>query len=304
MTKIFIIILNWNQPKLTIECVESLQKLKISKDWDVRAVIVDNGSQDDSVSQFRNHRTKKIHTEVMETRSNLGFAGGNNVGMKYAQDKNVDYVMILNNDTIVDSNLLQDLMKRMEDKRVGIASPKIYFAKGYEFHKEKYKKNQTGKVIWYAGGKIDWQNVIGTHSGVDQVDKGQFAKTREIDLATGACIFISRRVFENVGFFDEKYFLYLEDMDFCVRAKKAGFKIVFSPKAILWHKNAVSSGGSGSKVQDYYITRNRLLFAFKYAKPRTKIAVLKQSILWAGDDIKRRALVDFLTLNFGGREFT
>ena len=110
---------------------------------------------------------------------------------------------------------------------------------------------------------------------------------------------VKKEVFEKIGMFDEKYFLYLEDMDFCVRAKKAGFGITFFPQAKLWHKNAVASGGSGSLLQDYYITRNRLLFAFKFAKLRTKLAVLKQAVLKASNSTKRAALIDFLTYKFG-----
>ena len=88
-------------------------------------------------------------------------------------------------------------------------------------------------------------------------------------------------------------------MDFCVRAKKAGFKIIFEPKAVIWHKNASSSGGSGSQLQDYYITRNRLIFAFKYANFKTKLALLRQMISQIRNSIKRRAFFDFLRFNLG-----
>jgi len=92
-------------------------------------------------------------------------------------------------------------------------------------------------------------------------------------------------------------------MDFCVRAKKAGFKIIFEPKAILWHKNAATAGGSGSRLQDYFISRNRLLFAIKYARLKTKLAVVRQSIRQLKDPVKRRAFWDFLTTNFGKGSF-
>jgi len=135
--------------------------------------------------------------------------------------------------------------------------------------------------------------------GVDEVDRGQFAKRKLITFATGACMLVKRSVFEKIGYFDEKYFLYLEDMDFCVRAKNAGFKIIFEPEAVLWHKNASSSGGSGSALQDYFITRNRLLFAFKFASIRTKFALFRQILGQIRSPIKRKALADFLTFNFG-----
>ena len=92
-------------------------------------------------------------------------------------------------------------------------------------------------------------------------------------------------------------------MDFCVRAKKAGFSIVFEPRAVIWHKNASSSGGSGSKLQDYYITRNRLLFAFRYAKLKTKLAVFRQVLKNIDNHIRRKAFWDFITFNFGRGSF-
>src|SRR5260221_1201176 len=186
--------------------------------------------------------------------------------------------MILNNDIVVDSNLLVNLIETIEkDKTVGIVSPKIYFAKGYEFNKEKYKKNELGKVIWYGGGKIDWRNVYGINVGVDEVDRGQFEKPKEIDFATGACFLVKAKALKEVGLFDEKYFMYKEDEDLAMRMKKKGWKLVYDPKAKLWHKVAQSSG-IGSDLNDYFISRNRLLFGFKYASFRTKLALFRESV--------------------------
>ena len=155
--KIFVVILNWNQPKLTTETVESVKKLKYEKGTDLRIVVVDNGSTDNSVEQFRKLKGIQLLTSV----KNLGFAEGNNLGIKHALDRDADFVLVLNNDTEVDKNLIIELLKPMKDEKVAVTSPKIYFAKGYEFHKEKYKKNELGKVLWYAGGKIDWKNIKG-----------------------------------------------------------------------------------------------------------------------------------------------
>lgn len=290
--KIAIIVLNYNGRKDTLECVQSLAKVK--KDYfQVEIIVVDNGSGDDSAKAL----SKLDNIDLILNDQNLGYSGGNNVGIKKALSKNANFIFILNNDTLVDKNILVNLVHGASFG--DIISPKIYFAGGFEFHKERYGNKDQGKVIWYAGGKIDWPNIIGRHLGVDEVDKGQFGKRREIDLATGAALFIKRQVFEKIGFFDEKYFLYLEDMDFCVRAKKAGFKIIFEPGAIVWHKNASSSGGSGSPLQDYYITRNRLLFALRHAPLKTKFALLRHILSQARDPIKRKALIDFLTLNLG-----
>lgn len=294
--KISIIVLNYKGIENTLSCLDSLRRIK-NGSFKIEIIVVDNGSGDGSKEALQNLRD--IHLIALE--KNLGYSGGNNVGIREAIKRGSQYILVLNNDTLVDSNLLTELINGV--KKGDIISPKIYFAKGFEFHKNRYKKSDLGKVIWYAGGKIDWQNVVGVHAGVDEVDKGQFKKSMAIDYATGACMFIKSKIFEEIGFFDEKYFLYLEDMDFCVRAKKAGFSIIFEPTAIIWHKNASASGGSGSKLQDYYITRNRLLFAFKYAKLRTKLAVAKQVLKNIDNQIKRKALFDFVTFNFGKGSF-
>ncbi|MEM4230386.1 MAG: glycosyltransferase, partial [Candidatus Pacearchaeota archaeon] len=176
----------------------------------------------------------------------------------------------------------------------------------FEFHKKRYKKEDLGKVIWFAGGKMDWQNVIGLHIGVDEIDKGQFEKISEIDFASGACMLIKSDVFKKIGKFDERYFLYYEDSDFCQRAKKTQYKIIYNPKAILWHKNAGSTGGSGSELQDYYLTRNRLLFGMKYAPYKSKLALLKESIslLAKGRKWQKRGVKDFYFGNFGKGSFS
>jgi GT2 family glycosyltransferase len=294
--KIAIVILNYNGLKNTLDCLDSLGRLEKERST-VEIIVVDNNSTDGSVKTLS--KLKNIH--FIACGKNLGFAAGNNIGIKKALQRQADYVLILNNDTIVEKKLLINLL---QVAKVGdIISPKIYFAPGFEFHKKRYKKSDLGKVIWYAGAKIDWQNMIGRHFGVDEVDVGQFHARQEIDLATGACMFVKRKVFEKIGFFDEKYFLYLEDMDFCVRAQKVGLKIIFEPKAIIWHKNAGSAGGSGSTLQDYFISRNRLLFAFKYAKLKTKFAVFRQIAKDIKNSAKRKALFDFLTFNFGKGSF-
>ena len=289
--KIAIIVLNFNGLQDTLDCLDSIRRLEKGKNT-VEIIVVDNASTDGSVEAI----SKLKDIDLITNEKNTGYSGGNNIGIKRALERQSDWILIINNDTIVDAGLIKSLITAT--KQADIIYPKIYFAPGFEFHKSRYKKSEQGRVIWYAGGRIDWQNVIGTHMGVDEVDAGQFSKRQDLDLATGACMFVNRKVFDTIGFFDEKYFLYLEDMDFSVRAKQVGFKIIFEPKAIIWHKNAGTTGGSGSTLQDYYITRNRLLFAFKYARIRTKFAVLRQIINKLSNPIKRKALIDFMTGRF------
>ena len=303
MKKVFVSIINYNNPKDTIECLESINNLKTDK-IDLNVVVIDNASEEKL--ELKENFLKDISLKLIFNCKNLGFSGGHNLGIKYAISKNADYVVILNNDTILDANLIGELVKAAsEDLKIGIVSPKIYFAKGSEFHKERYKKEDLGKVIWYAGGKMDWKNVIGEHLGVDEVDKGQFDEKRKVDFASGCCMLIKKEVFEKIGYFDERYFLYYEDNDFSQRAKSKGYEIIYAPRAILWHKNAGSVGGSGSSLQDYYITRNRLLYGTTYSSLRTKLALLKESVkfLLNGRRGQKKGALDFYLRRFGQGSF-
>jgi len=290
MKKVFITLISFNNNKVTLECLESLEKVR-KNNFELNIVVIDNASKEKfkTLKKYLNFTLKIIRSE-----ENLGFSGGQNLGIKYSLERGADYVVILNNDTEVDENLVSNLIKSFRDN-IGIVSPKIYFAKGYEFHKDRYKENEKGKVIWYAGGIIDWENVIGIHKGVDEVDKGQFNSSMETEYATGCCMMVKAQVFEKIGFLDDKYFLYYEDADFCIRARNNNFKVIFEPSGLLWHKNASSAGGSGSSLQDYYITRNRLIFGFRYAKTRAKIALFKESlkILLSGRKWQKTAVKDF-----------
>lgn len=301
MTKISAVILNFNGVDNSIECVNSLMKNK-GEELDVSIVLVDNASKDGSVDRLQKEFGKKI--TIIENNKNLGFTGGSNEGMRYAISSDSDFVLLLNNDTIVDHDLIKNLILAASDEAVGGVVPKIYFAKGFEFH-DKYKKEDLGKVLWYAGGEMDWQNLIGKNVGVDEVDRGQFDIKQETELATGCCFLIKKSVLQKVGIFDDKFFLYYEDADLSERIKKAGYKIIYEPRAFLWHKNAQSSGGSGSGLQDYYITRNRLLFGGRYAPLRTKMALTRESlkIFVSGRPWQKKGVVDYYLKRFGRGSF-
>ena len=257
MSKVFVVVLNWERANDTIDCINSLLKSK-NNSFELKIVVVDNGSKDNSESILK--QTFKDKIVLIENASNIGFAQGNNIGIKYSLGNNADYVMILNNDTLVSPDLIAVLHAAfLKDESVGLASPKIYFAPGFEFHKRsllvpskaRYRKEDLGRVIWYAGGTLDWDNIYGSTRGVDEVDEGQYDSMQETDFATGTCLFLSRKVLEEVGMFDEKYYLYYEDTDFSIRAKKARFKVLYIPNAVVWHKVAQSSG-IGSDLNDYY----------------------------------------------------
>ena len=232
---------------------------------------------------------------------NIGFAGGNNKGIKEALDWGADAVMLLNDDTKLDKEAVLNLSQSLfSNESVGMVVPKIYFYPGFEYHKSRYQKKDLGNIIWYAGGSIDWNNVVGVHRGVDEIDIGQCDRQENVEFATGCCLMIRREVFERIGLLNEKYFLYLEDLDFNVRVKKAGFKIIYQPQAVIWHKNAQSSG-VGSGLHDYFFTRNRLLFGFSHASVRTKLALFRESIrlIITGSKWQKQGVVDFYLHRFG-----
>jgi len=297
MTKVFVTILNYNGNRDTRECLQSLEQLTVTN-FELNVVVVDNASKEKFTEdkKYQNFNLKIIRSEL-----NLGFSGGQNLGIKFALENGADYVVILNNDVIVDKNLIVELLKTFKIENCGIVSPKIYFAKGREFHKDRYQQNELGKVIWYAGGQMDWQNVIASHRGVDEVDKRQYEKAEQTDFTSGCCEMIKREVLEKVGVFDEGYFLYYEDNDLCQRTKAQNFKIYYQPEAMLWHLNAGSAGGSGSSLQDYYITRNRLLFGFRYSSLRTKVALIRESLrnILSGRKWQKKGAIDFYLGRFG-----
>lgn len=252
---------------------------------------------------LKSARSPGIENEIIvvdNSKDNTGYSGGNNKGIRQALAGGAEAVLILNDDTKVDKSFISEITKASNDKEAGLIAPKIYFYPGFEFHKDRYKPKELGKVIWYAGGMIDWDNCLGVHRGVDEVDRGQYQIKEKTGFATGCAVLIKREVFEKIGLYNEDYFLYLEDLDFSVRVIKAGFKIIYQPGAVVWHKNA-QSGGFRSGIHDYFFTRNRLLFGSKYASAKTKFALGRESIrvFLRGNSWKRKGVIDFYLRKFG-----
>lgn len=299
MKKIFLLVLHYRDPKTTIVCLESVLKLQ-KKDFTLDVLVIDNGGWETPFILPKKLEHDSIH--ILINPENLGFSGGLNRGFEFALAQGATHVAILNNDTTIDKNLLVELVKPFDrDKLVGITVPKIYFALGSEYHKDRYKKEDIGRVLWYAGGIMDWANVVGENRGVDQVDHGQFDEDWETKLATGCCFLISAEVLEKAGMFNENYFLYYEDADLSVRVIRAGYKIIYTPKGVVWHRNAAGSGGTGSSLQDYYITRNRLIFGFTYASFRAKSALFRESVklFFKGRPWQRRGVLDYYRKDLG-----
>lgn len=294
--KIGVITVNFHSDEDTIALLSGLENNKFLPGIDHVFYIVDNSkstSLKEGLYQFP-------HAVYVESPGNVGFAKGNNIGLQKALEDGADIVVLINNDTLVPDNFLESIISSpITDEGVGIVGGHIYFAKGYEFE-DKYQKKDLGKVFWYAGGKYDWNNVYASHIGVNEVDRGQYEKIRPTDFITGCLLVTKADILKKTGLFDERYCLYFEDSDLCLRVKNQGYSLLIDPKVKLWHKVAQSSS-IGSSLNDYFLTRNRLLFGMTYARFRTKVALLREAFkkLLIGTPAQKLAVSDFLLRRLG-----
>ena len=246
-----IIILNWNAWRDTIACVESCLQLDYP---DAHILLVDNGSTDGSENTLRNRFPE---LEFIQTGSNLGYAGGNNVGIRRALEKPFDFVWLLNNDTVVDPECLAKMVEIAEtDPRVGMVGSKIYY-------------HHAPKTIWYAGGTVDLEGGgLTRHVGQDEEDADPFNQLRETEYITGCSLLARKEMIETVGLLEEAYFLYFEDADWSLRASRQGWKLLYQPAARLWHKEGARNQKTYSPHFIYYFLRNRFFFVTRFAPRR------------------------------------
>ncbi len=232
MENVAIIVINYNSIDDTLECVSSIKKSTVSVD----IIMVDNASGNNE-----GERLKELCPDdtVILNSENLGFSGGNNVAIRYAMDKGYEYIILLNNDTVIDPGMIERLLAAASPS--AIAAPAMY-------------SFDCPERLWYYGGEVNrWTgNVVMNTKG----DTGTEAK--ETLFATGCCMVVHRDIFKKVGGLDESFFLYFEDAEFCLRCLEKGMRFFLVPEAKLWHKVGGSSGGNWGAVNIYYTTRNRL----------------------------------------------
>jgi len=264
--KVAIIIVNWDGWEDTIECLESLYRIDYPN---YEIIIIDNHSQDDSVRRIKDYSEGKELT-IIENEDNYGFAEGNNIGIRYAlKYLKPKYILLLNNDTVVDKDFLKELISAGEkDNHIGILGPKIYY----------YDKPE---VIWSAGCKISWKFARGIQIGTGEVDKGQYDDLKEVEYVSGSAFLIKTDVINKIGLMDKNYFLYFEESDWTLRANQAGYKSLYVPTAKIWHKVSRSGGGISKPTGLYYITRNRWVFMKKWAEKSDYLIFMVYQVLGA-----------------------
>ena len=301
--RVTIIILNWNGWSDTIECIESVFQIDYNN---FKVLLIDNNSTDDSIQKIKDYAEGKlkvrskffiykkdnkpieissyIHEELeskkdltnikqlilIKNEINYGFAEGNNIGIRFAlKNLNPDYILLLNNDTVVDKDFLKSLILEGEKKKnVGLLGPKIYYYDNPD-------------IIWCIGGKIDWKFARGLHIGNNKPDNGQYNKKKNFDYISGSSLLIKREVIDDIGLLDENFFLYFEETDLALRATRKGYENLYVPNAKIWHKVSKSGGGMSKPIGLYYITRNRWLFMKKWARKSDFLIFVTLQILIA-----------------------
>ncbi|MFP4379847.1 MAG: glycosyltransferase family 2 protein [Candidatus Sumerlaeia bacterium] len=250
-------VLNYNGEKDSIECIRSIQSCNYPH---LKILIIDNGSRPDSVAALR---TAFPQMECVETHKNLGYAGGNNVAMRIALEREIPYCLILNNDTTIAPDMIGRLVDTaQEDDALAVIGPQVY----------RYEEPET---LFYPGWKIDWEKWLFHRVPAPENPPAVF----DVDYVQGCGVLFRTAFLRGHGLFDEDFFLYCEDADICVRAQRSGFRTVEIPAAKMWHKGYASSG-KDSPLKTYYGLRNRLLFIRKHAPRDRKFALVLRLLVF------------------------
>ena len=245
LPKVVAITLNWNGRDMTLKCIDSLIQIDYNN---YEIVIVDNGSTDGSVQSIRQRFPKIL---IVENERNLGYSEGFNIGINKAMNMGAEFLLILNNDTIIDPKALTELVNiAQSDDRIGFVSGKVYH----------YNRPN---ILQTVGKSTDPIKLVGSHIGADEEDNGQYDEIVDYQFIDDVFLLVSKKVIDKVGGYDNDFFLYYEETDWCARVRKAGFRIVFTPRAKIWHKGSMSSGGGTNPVNTYWNSRNRYLFMYR-----------------------------------------
>lgn len=243
MKKICVILVNYNGAKYNDKCINSILRSTIATE--IQIVVVDNASTDDSLNDLYNMWGQNKNITIISLDENYGFSKANNVGIEWARKEHFEYFLLLNNDTEVAEDAIEHMVN--EQKKTGaIVVPKILYA-------------DRPDIIWCAGGnfsKLIWKPL---QRGLGQKDRGQYNQNEKCDFANGCAMLISEDIVKEIGFLDERFFLYYEDVEYSLKARRQGIPVWYCSDALIYHKVNGSTSGNQRPDNAYYITRNWIL---------------------------------------------
>lgn len=260
--KVSIVLLNYNTSNDLIECINSLDNIKYPN---YEIIIVDNCSSETEIRKLDSYFEKRMDCIFIKNNKNTGFAGGNNLGIKYALDNKTDYILLLNSDTVVNEDFLNILVDTAEKDKENVA-----MVTGKILYYPEVNK------IWYGGGYIDWKRFVGKHYGEGEYDNKQYDEIKSITFSSG-CLMLINVSLNFDKYLPEEYFMYYEDVDYCARILESGYKIIYNPNAVIYHKIGSSSGGEQSAFTIRWSNRGRYIFLNKYKNklPKFKFITIK-----------------------------
>jgi len=243
-----VVLLNWNGRDDTLACLDSLKRSDYPH---LEIIVVDQGSQDGLVEVVRQRRPL---VKLITNEKNLGFVGGNNQGIGYGLENGADYILLLNNDTVVDGQCISELVRvARSNPAAGALGPKIY------------QYDQPNR-FWSVGGIVDFSQNVGRMRGHGHIDKGQFDALAEVDFISGCAVMIPRSIVEAVGLLSEEFYpAYYEDVDWGMRIRSAGYVNLVVPSARIWHKASASTGGDYNPISKYLMGHHAVVLMKKYA---------------------------------------
>ena len=274
------VVLNWNGGDDTLAALDSLRG--------VETILVDNGSHDGSAERVA-ERFPQV--ELIRTGENLGYSGGNNVGIRRALERGADWVLLLNNDAVADAELPSALASVAASRPdAGVLACKVFFA-------------EPPDVLMYAGASIDLKlGYWGRQEGFGTRDDGRWDQVRDVGRATGAAMALSRSALERAGLLDEALFAYAEDAELCVRIRNAGFAVVFVPDAKVWHVGSASTGGLTSPASLYYNARNMIVVAERHAPLPYGLRALRRLLIVVANLAASRSVAGMRAVLEGWRD--
>jgi GT2 family glycosyltransferase len=264
-SRIAVVIVNWNGRAYTLECLRSLQE---QQHTELEVVLVDNGSIDGSVCAVRGQFPDTV---IIRAGSNLGYAGGNNLGLGYALDRGFEYVLVLNNDTVLAADCAYQLVMDLErHPDAAAAAPKSYYL-------------DLPDIIYFAGGKIR-RNGQTIHIGGNCSDGLEYGRAIDTEWINGCAILFRGSALREIGLFEPRFFLLFEETDWCLRARRAGYRLRFVPDARLWHKVSPSFDTAESPLFLYYHTRNQFFWIERNFPLPQKLALFAFALMRTGSN--------------------